>query len=56
MMISPMYYTLTPNCYKVQFAYHPMMVKCIKRIGDTLLLVLVRLHKHVMRHLQRGHG
>ena len=34
-MISPMYYTLTPNCYKVQFAYHPMMVKCIKRIPSA---------------------
>ena len=35
MMISPMYYTLTPNCYKVQFSYHPMMVKCIKRIPSA---------------------
>ncbi len=34
-MISPMYYTLTPNCYKVQFSYHPMMVKCIKRIPSA---------------------
>ena len=32
MTIAPMYYTLTPNCYKVQFQYHPMLVKCIKRI------------------------
>ena len=35
MMISPMFYTLTPNCYKVQFSYHPMMVKCIKRIPSA---------------------
>lgn len=34
-MISPMYYTLTPNCYKVQFSYHPMMVKCIRRIPSA---------------------
>ena len=32
MTIAPMYYTLTPNCYKVQFQYHPMLVKCIKSI------------------------
>ena len=31
-MIAPIYYTLTPNCYKVSFQYHPMLVKCIKRI------------------------
>ena len=35
MTISPMYYTLTPNCYKVQFSYHPMLVKCIKRIPSA---------------------
>ena len=34
-MISPMYYTLTPNCYKVAFQYHPMLVKCIKRIPSA---------------------
>lgn len=31
-MIAPLYFTLTPSCYKVSFAYHPMLVKCIKRI------------------------
>ena len=30
-----MYYTLTPNCYKVTFQYHPMLVKCIKRIPSA---------------------
>ena len=35
MMLQPMYYTLTPNCYKVSFAYHPMLVKCIKRIPSA---------------------
>ena len=34
-MIAPMYYTLTPNCYKVAFQYHPMLVKCIKRIPSA---------------------
>lgn len=34
-MIAPMYYTLTPNCYKVTFTYHPMLVKCIKRIPSA---------------------
>ena len=34
-MIAPMYYTLTPNCYKVSFAYHPMLVKCIRRIPSA---------------------
>ena len=28
-------YTLTPNCYKVSFDYHPMIVKCIKRIPSA---------------------
>ena len=32
MTIGPMTYTLTPSCYKVGFAYHPMLVKCIRRI------------------------
>ena len=30
-----MFYTKTPNCYKVQFPYHPMMVKCVKRIPSA---------------------
>ena len=34
-MISPLYYTLTPNGYKVSFQYHPMLVKCIKRIPSA---------------------
>lgn len=34
-MIYPMTYTLTPNCYKVGFQYHPMLVKCIKRIPSA---------------------
>ena len=34
-MIAPMYYTLTPNCYKVSFQYHPMLVRCIKRIPSA---------------------
>ena len=34
-MISPLYYTLTPSCYKVAFQYHPMLVKCIKRIPSA---------------------
>lgn len=35
MTIAPMYYTLTPNCYKVSFQYHPMLVKCIRRIPSA---------------------
>ena len=34
-MIAPMYYTLTPNCYKVAFQYHPMLVKCIRRVPSA---------------------
>ena len=34
-MIAPMYYTLTPDCYKVSFQYHPMLVKCVKRIPSA---------------------
>lgn len=34
-MIAPMYYTLTPDCYKVSFTYHPMLVKCVKRIPSA---------------------
>ena len=30
-----MYYTLTPNCYKVSFMYHPLLVKCIRRIPSA---------------------
>lgn len=33
--MQPMFYTLTPNCYKVSFAYHPLLVKCIKRIPSA---------------------
>ena len=37
MMIRPnvMVYTLTPNCYKVCFVYHPLLVACIKRIPSA---------------------
>ena len=34
-MIAPMYYTLTPNCYKVAFQYHPMLVKCMRSIPSA---------------------
>lgn len=30
-----MFYTRTPNCYKVSFTYHPLLVKCIKRIPSA---------------------
>lgn len=30
-----MVYTLTPNCYKVCFVYHPLLVDCIKRIPSA---------------------
>lgn len=33
--MQPMFYTLTPNCYKVSFAYHPLLVKCIRRIPSA---------------------
>lgn len=33
--MQPMFYTLTPNCYKVSFVYHPLLVKCIKRIPSA---------------------
>ncbi len=33
--MAPMYYTLTPSCYKVSFQYHPMLVKCIRRIPSA---------------------
>ena len=35
MTVAPMYYTLTPDCYKVSFQYHPMLVKCVKRIPSA---------------------
>lgn len=35
MTIGPMTYTLTPSCYKVGFDYHPMLVKCIRRIPSA---------------------
>jgi helicase domain-containing protein len=28
-------YTLTPNCYKVEFEYRPMLVECTKRIPSA---------------------
>lgn len=30
-----MFYTQTPNCFKVSFAYHPLLVKCIRRIPSA---------------------
>ena len=33
--MSPLYYILTPTCYKVSFTYHPMLVKCIRRIPSA---------------------
>ena len=30
-----MTYTLTPNCYKVEFKYHPRLVECVKRIPSA---------------------
>lgn len=33
--MQPMFYTLTPNCYKVSFVYHPLLVKCIRRIPSA---------------------
>ena len=35
MRLNVMTYTLTPNCYKVSFAYHPLLVACIKRIPSA---------------------
>lgn len=35
MMRGTMAYTLTPTCYKVTFTYHPMLVKCIRRIPSA---------------------
>ena len=31
-MIPSLDITLTPNCYKVAFSYHPLLVACCKRI------------------------
>ena len=33
--MQPMFYTQTPNCFKVSFAYHPLLVKCIRRIPSA---------------------
>lgn len=33
--MQPILYTQTPTCYKVSFAYHPLLVKCIKRIPSA---------------------
>lgn len=33
--MGPLYITLTPNCFKVSFQYHPMLVKCIKRVPSA---------------------
>lgn len=35
MSMQPMLYTLTPNCYKVSFEYHPLLVKCIRRVPSA---------------------
>lgn len=35
MTSQPMIYTLTPNCYKVSFQYHPLLVKCIRRVPSA---------------------
>ena len=31
-MTAPLLVTRTPNYYKIQFAYHPMLLECVKRI------------------------
>lgn len=33
--MGPLFITQTPNCYKVSFNYHPMLVKCIKRVPSA---------------------
>ena len=33
--MGPLFITLTPNCYKVSFTFHPMLVKCVKRIPSA---------------------
>ena len=35
MMIPTLDITLTPNCYKVAYQYHPMLVACTKRIPSA---------------------
>lgn len=37
-MISQLDIILTPNCYRVAFQYHPLIVKCIKRIPSARYL------------------
>ena len=34
-MISQLDIILTPSCYRVAFQYHPLLVKCIKRIPSA---------------------
>jgi SWI/SNF-related matrix-associated actin-dependent regulator 1 of chromatin subfamily A len=34
-MIGPLNVILTPNCYKVSFTFHPMLLKCIQRIPSA---------------------
>lgn len=34
-MLGPLKIVLTPNCYKVSFDFHPMMLKCVKRIPSA---------------------
>lgn len=35
MRMRQMVYTETPNCYKVTFQYHPLLVKCIRRVPSA---------------------
>lgn len=37
-MIAQLDIILTPNCYRVAFQYHPLIVKCIKRIPSARYL------------------
>lgn len=32
---APLMVTITPNCYKIQFVYHPRLVECVKRIPSN---------------------
>lgn len=34
-MLGPLKIVLTPNCYKVSFDFHPMILKCVKRIPSA---------------------
>lgn len=34
-MLGPLKIVLTPNCYKVSFDFHPMLLKCVKRIPSA---------------------